>query len=266
MYSMSAPCCDYNDGLRIAILLNSWRSRFLPAIRASYVRTIGAVAPNARLSFFEPANRPGDFPDPAHFDLIVFGGANVDPRKSHPWILEIHAFLRCLLSDYPTKKVLGICWGHQTITRVLGGEVVDAAPPEMGVATVTLTEEGRQFFSEAAELGSFRLQQHHRREVSKPAPGFIQLANENQCFLNEENTILSFQGHPEKDAETAKLRMHDSLRWFGFDSVDEKAWAKLQQLMDLEHDGEMVWRRILAWVKEPPRIPDIVTTRRSLKM
>lgn len=108
---MSTPCYDHDNSLRIAILLNSWRSRFLPAIRASYIRTIGAVAPDARLSFFEPANRPGDFPDPARFDLIVFGGANVDPRKSHPWILEIHAFLRHLLLDYPTKKILGICVG-----------------------------------------------------------------------------------------------------------------------------------------------------------
>lgn len=136
----------------------------------------------------------------------------------------------------------------------------------MGVATVNLTEEGRHFFSEATGTGSFRLQQHHRREVAKPAPGFIQLALDNQCLLNEENTILSFQGHPEKDAETAKLRMHDSLRWFGFDSVDEKSWAKLQQLMDLEHDGEMVWRRILAWVKEPSRTSGPITTRWNLKM
>lgn len=137
---------------------------------------------------------------------------------------------------------------------------------QMGVATVHLTDDGMHFFSEVGTLGSFRLQQHHRREVSKPAPGFITLAEGNQCFLSEDNMILSFQGHPEKDAETAKLRMHDSLRWFGFDAVDEKAWAKLQQLMDLEHDGEMVWRRILAWVEEPSKIPDMVTTGRSLKM
>lgn len=121
----------------------------------------------------------------------------------------------------------------------------------MGVATVNLTEDGRDFFPEAAALGSFRLQQHHRREVASPAPGFRQLARENQCLMNEEGTILTFQGHPEKDAETARLRMHDSLRWFGFDSVDEKAWSQLRALIDMEHDGEMVWRRVLDWAREP---------------
>lgn len=136
----------------------------------------------------------------------------------------------------------------------------------MGVATVNLTEQGSHFFKEAASAGSFRLQQHHRREVLMPAPGFVQLAHDNQCLLNDENTILTFQGHPEKDAETAKLRMHDSLRWFGFDSLDEKAWAKLEHLMDMEHDGEMVWRRILAWVKEPARAPDLVASGRRVKI
>ncbi|KAI1376731.1 class I glutamine amidotransferase-like protein [Hypoxylon crocopeplum] len=238
--------------LRIAILLNSYRSRILPAIRASYERTISAVAPDVKLAFYEPANK-GEFPDPSYFDLIVFGGSNVDPRKSHPWILEVHQFLRRIVTQFPDKKVLGICWGHQTISRVFGGKVVDAANPEMGVANVNLTEAGRQFFPEAAVLGSFRLQQHHRREVAVTPTAFVLLAQGNQCLLSESNTILTFQGHPEKDAETARLRMHDSMRWFGFDAtLDEKAWAKLQLLVDMEHDGPAVWRRIMEWVKEPP--------------
>ncbi|KAJ8125921.1 hypothetical protein O1611_g7716 [Lasiodiplodia mahajangana] len=74
----------------------------------------------------------------------------------------------------------------------------------------------------------------------------------NQCFLGESNAILTFQGHPEKDAETARLRLHDSMRWFGFDALsDEKAWAHLEMLINTPHDGEMVWRRIFEWVQEP---------------
>ena len=119
---------DAPPPLRIAVLLNS--SRFLPAIRASYVRTIGAVAPDAKLAFFETANE-GEFPDPSAFDLIVLGGGNVDPRKSHQWILDVHAFLRRLVTNHPSKKILGICWGHQTIARVFGGRVTEATPPEV---------------------------------------------------------------------------------------------------------------------------------------
>lgn len=131
---------------------------------------------------------------------------------------------------------------------------------------MNLTEEGRAFFPNAAALDSFRLHQHHRREVASPAPGFRQLAQGNQCLMNEEGTILTFQGHPEKDAETARLRMHDSLRWFGFDSMDEKAWAKLQALIDMEHDGEMVWRRVLEWVREPESPRSSLSHRRRTKI
>ncbi|KAI8949613.1 class I glutamine amidotransferase-like protein [Xylaria longipes] len=237
--------------LRIAVLLNSYRSRLLPAIRRSYQRTIGAVAPHAQLAFYEPANRPGEFPNPDYFDLIVLGGSNVDPRKRHPWILDVHEFVRRLVRDYPQKKLLGICWGHQTISTVFGGKIVDAPVPEMGVASVNLTSQGREFFHEAADLGSFRLQQHHRREVAVGPLGFAALAHSNQCFLSESNTILTFQGHPEKDAETARLRLHDSVRWFGFDALsDEKAWAQLEMLINTSHDGEMVWRRIFEWASE----------------
>ncbi|KAI0528014.1 class I glutamine amidotransferase-like protein [Xylaria bambusicola] len=237
---------------RIAVLLNSYRSRLLPAIRSSYQRTIRAVAPNAQLAFYEPANRPGEFPNPDYFDLIVLGGSNVDPRKRHPWILEVHAFVRRMVRDYPHKKFVGICWGHQTISHVFGGKLVDAAVPEMGVASVELTEQGRAFFHEASSLGSFKLQQHHRREVAAAPLGFVPLAHSNQCFMSESNAILTFQGHPEKDAETARLRLHDSMRWFGFDALsDEKAWAQLEMLINTPHDGEMVWRRIFEWVREP---------------
>ncbi|KAI0393909.1 class I glutamine amidotransferase-like protein [Xylariaceae sp. FL0594] len=237
--------------LRIAILLNSHRSRILPAIRASYQRTIGAVAPDAHLAFYEPANRPGEFPNPDYFDLVVLGGGNVDPRKRHPWILEVHDFVRRLVRDYPHKKLLGICWGHQTICQVFGGKIADAPTPEMGVTSINLTAHGRSFFHEASALGSFKLQQHHRREVAVAPEDFSQLAHGNQCLLSESGTILTFQGHPEKDAETARLRLHDTVRWYGFDALsDEKAWARLQMLIDTPHDGEMVWRRIFQWVRE----------------
>lgn len=46
--------------------------------------------------------------------------------------------------------------------------------------------------------------------------------------------------------------MHDTVRWFGFDALsDEKAYARLQMLIETPHDGEMVWRRVFEWAREP---------------
>lgn len=177
-YSESSrfPCSSPGEGreiqqrrrpLRIAILLNYHRSKYLPVYRASYERRLGAIAPDAELVFFTPAGHPEELialtrqeeegydheegheeeddddegqgqagvyrrrPGPSPFDLVVVGGANLDARRSDPWILALHGFLRARVRRRPDAKIVGICWGHQTIARVFGGEVVDMDTAEV---------------------------------------------------------------------------------------------------------------------------------------
>lgn len=92
--------------------------------------------------------------------------------------------------------------------------------------------------------------------------GFIKLSEDNQCFINEKGTILTFQGHPEKDADTAKLRIHDIERWFNLNVRDQSIVADVIRRMELEDDGAMIWRRIFQWagkgqnaVPMPVRVP-----------
>ncbi|KAL1861583.1 hypothetical protein VTK73DRAFT_7043 [Phialemonium thermophilum] len=150
----------------------------------------------------------------------------------------------------------GICWGHQTIALVFGGEVVDMAMPELGVTEVTLTAAGERFFKPQQEAlttcatsppTTLRVQQHHRREVSVAPPEFVHLAADNQIFLSPNNNILTIQSHPEKDAQTAKLRIGDVRRWFpeGVGTEDE-----VIKRMELPHDGLAIWERILRWALE----------------
>ncbi|KAK3368661.1 class I glutamine amidotransferase-like protein [Podospora didyma] len=249
--------------LNIAILLNSFRSPFIAEIRESYVRSIGAVSQDCRLTFFYPADKPGgDFPDPDAFDLIVVGGSNADPRKKHEWIMRVHKFIMSVVADYPGKKMCGICWGHQTISLVFGGEIVDMDTPELGVTEAKLTQAGHHFFSGTASgkgttpnstsprNGVVRLQQHHRRAVGVRPEGFNELLAGHQSFLSHNNAILTFQGHPEKDARTAKLRIADAVRWFGIDMGDRRAVNELVSQMEMEHDGAEIWARVLQWARE----------------
>lgn len=122
---------EHDRPLDIAILLNSYRSPIIAEIRDSYVRAIRAVSRDAALTFFYPAERADDFPDPDAFDLIVVGGGNADPRKKHPWILRVHRFILDVVTNHPRKKLCGICWGHQTISLLFGAEVVDMDIPEV---------------------------------------------------------------------------------------------------------------------------------------
>lgn len=117
---------------------------------------------------------------------------------------------------------------------------------------VKLTDHGQKFFRTATKGRTevLRLQQHHRREVSVKPAGFISLSEDHHCFINEKGTILTFQGHPEKDAETAKLRIHDIERWFQLNVRDQAVVSEVLRRMELEDDGALIWRRILDWVVE----------------
>jgi len=134
--SSPSPSSERTTPLSIAILLNSYRSPFITEIRDSYIRSIQAVSgPRSSLTFFYPAESDSDeerFPDPSEFDLIVVGGGNADPRRKHPWILRVHRFILDVVANHPRKKLCGICWGHQTISMLFGGEVVDMEQPEVG--------------------------------------------------------------------------------------------------------------------------------------
>ncbi|KAK3494866.1 class I glutamine amidotransferase-like protein [Neurospora hispaniola] len=162
-------------------------------------------------------------PDPAEFDLIVIGGGNADPRKRHAWILRVHEFL--------------------------------------GVTDSKLTPAGLQFFNDRGppstaggkaeeKKSSLRLHQHHRRQLVSTPPNFHQLLANNECLLSHDNSVLTFQGHPEKDAKAAKLKIRDAARWWGWDLNDPKAMEEVNGLMEREHDGNWVWERVLEWVWE----------------
>lgn len=276
--------------LRIAILLNSDHSPYISSLKHSYEKAILAASPSSSLTFYYPAHATNDlslpssppslFPDPTHFDLFILGGSNVDPRKRYPWILRVHSFIRTLVSEFPFKKLVGICWGHQTIALVFGGQVDDMDVPEFGVTSHDLTPEGISFFGvgsnsnnagasqkkssqapsqqrTALSSGTIRIQQHHRREVCQPAVGFLPLVHDNQCYINTSNTILTFQGHPEKNSETALLRLHDAARWFSVDTSDLSIQTKLRERIELEHDGKFIWNRILEWAHENQRTTDV---------
>jgi len=120
----------------------------------------------------------------------------------------------------------------------------------LGVTEAKLTPAGRRFFARETGNDAVLLQQHHRREVGTPPRGFYELLVGNQSFLSHNNAILTLQGHPEKDARCAKLRIRDATRWFGVEEDDKAALASIARAMDREHDGPEVWGRIFEWARE----------------
>lgn len=164
------------------------------------------------------------------------------------WVLKMQKFIRTTVEQYPKKKIVGICWGHQTIGVAFGATVGNLPILEIGVKSIPLTDAGKKMFPFAIG-GVLEMHEYHRREIQTPAKGFIPLAGTkgNQSFVNEANTILTFQGHPEMTEGVAKLMLEDTPSYMG---LIEGRMAEIAKTMELPHDGGKIWKRILEWVHE----------------
>jgi GMP synthase-like glutamine amidotransferase len=162
------------------------------------------------------------------------------------WVLKMQKFLQNTVSQFPAQKIVGICWGHQTIGVAFGATVDNLPKLEIGVTDIELTDEGRKMFP-FAEDGIVRMHEYHRRYIKGPAKGFVRLGEGNQSFVNEKNTILTFQGHPEMTESVAKAMLDDTPGYMGLDESEIEA---IEQRMELPHDGGKIWKRILEWVHE----------------
>jgi len=116
---------------------------------------------------------------------------------------------------------------------------------QLGVTNVSLTPEGREFFGDRESL---RLHELHKKEVTIMAPGFLALAEDNQCCSNESNTILTFQGHPEMSEKMARLLAQGPSSYT--EELSEEEIEALVARAGEEHDGLVVWKRVLEWVGE----------------
>lgn len=237
--------------LKVAVLLNGLASPNTPLIRDSFTSALTSAASSIEgfeaptITFYDPIVAQ-IHPDPNAYDLIVLSGGTADPMGSDPWVLKLQNYLRTTVAEHPKQKIVGICWGHQTTSVSFGGNVGNMDGPEIGVHTITLTSKGKEMFPFEAD-GKLRIHEFHRREIKGTAEGFVPLAEGNQIFVNEKNTILTFQGHPELNAGLARELVGTTPAYMGLDGEKK---AGLMESAGLEHDGVKIWERILKWVKE----------------
>ncbi|PYH76820.1 copper/iron-regulated glutamine amidotransferase [Aspergillus uvarum CBS 121591] len=236
--------------LRIAILINTPPdTAFWHDVRKCYQDSFLAVAPTAQIDMYDPVFECR-FPRPADYDLVVLTGGKADASSSEPWVLGVLEFLRTAAKEAPQTKILGICWGHQALSRALGG-VVRAVPsgPIAGLEDVRLTEAGRKFFACDENTTSYRLPEFHVREVAQPGDGFIHLAENHEMFVNQQNTVLSFQAHPEIEAEMAKQLLLEEDDVYNGRLSQQELEGHLTRL-ERPTDGVRVLKRVVEWARE----------------
>ena len=148
-----------------------------------------------------PAHQNLDLP--AHVDGIVLGGSPLSlVDAGHPelgFIRPEAELLRRLMDQ--GMPILGICFGHQLLAHIFGGQVSRAATPEYGSTEVHWHTDGQ----------IHRIFQCHEDEVSVEPEGTTVVASSPDCRVQalrfDGLPVFSVQSHPEIDRSVIHRRI-----------------------------------------------------------
>jgi len=144
------------------------------------------------------------------YDGIMYTGSAASAYNDVEWINKLVKFTARVANDKPHIKIIGICFGHQIISRALGGETVpNNGLWEVGPTPIDLTDLGKRLFG----VESLNIQQMHQDHVPAVPPTFHLLGStavsHNQGTVRfmpgtepdrqdlENVHIITVQGHPE---------------------------------------------------------------------
>ena len=115
--------------------------------------------------------------------LVVMGGPmDVWQEDEHPWLVTEKRAIRHWVADLG-RPFLGICLGHQLLAEALGGKVGLSASPEVGLAPIDFTAQGKAdplFGGFGTGMDSF---QWHSAEIQNLPPGSTVLARNDACAV-----------------------------------------------------------------------------------
>ncbi len=99
-------------------------------------------------------------------DFLLIMGGPMSVNDSDPWIAEEMQFVKAALNN--GIPVLGICFGSQLLAKALGGSVAPGPCFEIGMVSVTLTDEGKVDPVFSQWPSTFQVFQWHGEGISLP--------------------------------------------------------------------------------------------------
>ncbi|MEH3117407.1 MAG: type 1 glutamine amidotransferase [Methylorubrum populi] len=229
--------------MRIAILETGHPPERLGGRFASYGAMVAALIGQDALSghTFERFDvTAGHWPGaPETFDAFVVTGSPASVYDPIPWVADLLAFLRDL---DPSKKLVGLCFGHQALAQAFGGRVERSERGwGLGLHVYGVVERA-PFMDEADKIA---IPVSHQDQVVALPPGARVLAG--SAFTPygvlawTDRPALSFQCHPEFAPDYARA-LTDGHR-AGATQPDLVAAALAS--LDAPHDSA----RVAGWIR-----------------
>jgi GMP synthase-like glutamine amidotransferase len=139
-------------------------------------------------------------------DAYLISGSRYSVYDDLAWVRCLQEYVVTL--DSHSKKLIGICFGHQMVAQALGGEV-RRHPGGWGVGVLDSSLiRPKPWMTEARD--SFRLIASHQDQVTRMPERAELLSSSAFCAHGSYQVgehILCFQGHPEFTADYARERL-----------------------------------------------------------
>lgn len=144
----------------------------------------------------------GEFPsdgDLHKYEGFVITGSRYDAHGSEPWVLELCELIRKLHKE--KMKLLGICFGHQVISRALGGKTGRSVNGwEVGLKKISVLDALYAKPYAVKVPSSVVITGIHQDQVYELPPNAALLASSEKTSMEMfavEDHVLCIQGHPE---------------------------------------------------------------------
>lgn len=191
-------------------------------------------AADTDLSFESWAILSGQMPEDVHAcDAWLITGSRFGVYENHDWLEPLIAFAQALHQE--NVPMIGICFGHQLIAQALGGRV-EKSDKGWGVSVHRynlIDSDDRPHWMQGAG-DSFDIQCFHQDQIVQlPATADV-LASSEFCpyaMLSYGNQALTFQGHPEFDAQYSQALIECRRELLG-EQISEAGAAVVKQPID----------------------------------
>ncbi|KAL3680021.1 hypothetical protein R1sor_022977 [Riccia sorocarpa] len=251
-FASSSPEERNVRGGRYCVLLTGHASDYTERIYGGYSKLFIKLLGDPQDTWDVYPVVEGIFPsdeDLEKYDGFVVTGSRHDAHADEPWILKLCALLQSIHEK--KRKMLGICFGHQVVSRALGGKTGRAEVGwEVGVRKIQLTD---AMFAKPYAVGLprvIRVYEVHRDQVKEIPPGGELLGSSERTAIEMFSVgdhVLAIQGHPEF-TEDVVANLIDSRLEAGVLKEKEAKEGK-ESMKEGPEDREIVQRMCKAFLK-----------------